>query len=553
MAVASRVGSIFRRIGGGIVSLGGLLRGMSLILAGVGVLALIAAAPLYLLVPELKNSAVGLAAVGVLFLLVALMAALSQVRTALLGRRGRYGSNTVVMVVAFVGIAVALNLLGVRQSYRVDLTVNREFSLSAQTVKVLKDLSAPVHAVGFFSPVEPYQETAENQLREYVQRSPRLTYEIVDPDVRPSVARQYEVKQYNVVVFESEGRRASVPAAIEANLPDANTGQLRPQVVPNPVLEQDFTTALLKVTGKQQQVVYYLIGHDELRLDSDQATGFAMGRVGLERDLYAVATLSLDSAPEVPADAAAVIVAGPKKPLPERDRAMLDAYLKGGGNLVFLGEPGLSSGWSELLASWGLSVSQRQIIEEQRFVQPDKAMPAAWEFQYASLLPDMRFVSHPITEPLDVTFFPGVASLKVDLPEDQKNITVFPLIRTTAQSKLDGSETDTGPFMMGVTLEGFPLDTTPVEGKKHARLVIFGDSDFASNAYFSSRSNGDLFINSVNWVTEREELISIRPKPYAFRRLVVTQRAWNWILYSSVAFLPLLVAGVGAFTWWRRR
>jgi len=89
--------------------------------------------------------------------------------------------------------------------------------------------------------------------------------------------------------------------------------------------------------------------------------------------------------------------------------------------------------------------------------------------------------------------------------------------------------------------------------EKLTRLVVIGDSDFASNVHIQNGGNGDLFLNAVNWLAEEEHLINIRPKQYSFRRLVIGKNAVKFIRYSSVGLLPVLVLIVGGIIWWRKR
>jgi len=85
------------------------------------------------------------------------------------------------------------------------------------------------------------------------------------------------------------------------------------------------------------------------------------------------------------------------------------------------------------------------------------------------------------------------------------------------------------------------------------RLVIIGDADFATNTHYYNGNNSDLFLNSVSWLTEETELISIRHNVLPFRRLIVGSEAATFINYSSIGLLPVLILIVGGIIWWRRR
>lgn len=558
MALANRVASAFRRMGTGLSQLPGALRGLRVLLVGGGMLALVAAGVIFLLAPELASSTLTLVALGVLLLLVALLSAPGQVRTALLGRRGRYGSNTALMVIAFTGIVIAANFLGVKQSYRVDLTINREFTLSPKTIAVLQDLTAPVQAVAFLTPGDPTLEATVNLLREYSNRSAGFSHRVVDPEANPALARQYEVTQYGTIVFESEGRRASAASQIQLDIPGRGT-----QVAPNPTLEQDITAAILKATGLKQKKVYFLTGHGEANIyDTQDQRGFGLAAQALIPDNYQVATLSLATVEGVPEDAAALIAAGPRQDLLAQEVPLLTDYLRRQGKLLLLADPSTPGSWSELLAPWGLALSDGRVIDKVSYAFPDTASPAVQRTQYSL---------GPVTKVLDTTFFPDARAVDVFFlatqeGREQTNVQTVDVALTTGSSwletdtgdpKFDEGKDTPGPLVLAVLVEAVaPLGERLPAGQvpeKRTRLVVVGDSDFASNQFFYSLGNSDLFINSVNWLTEEEALISIRPKPFAFRRLVVTQRAWNWILYSSIAFLPLLVVVGGGVAWWRRR
>jgi hypothetical protein len=89
--------------------------------------------------------------------------------------------------------------------------------------------------------------------------------------------------------------------------------------------------------------------------------------------------------------------------------------------------------------------------------------------------------------------------------------------------------------------------------KPETRVVVFGDSDFASNYALGIQGNRDLFMNSLGWLSQQENLISIRPKESADRRLTMTSNQQLRVALLVLLVIPLLVLGTGVYTWWRRR
>jgi gliding motility-associatede transport system auxiliary component len=89
--------------------------------------------------------------------------------------------------------------------------------------------------------------------------------------------------------------------------------------------------------------------------------------------------------------------------------------------------------------------------------------------------------------------------------------------------------------------------------KPETRLVAFGDSDFASNGALGITGNRDLFLNTVNWLAQQENLIAIRPRDPEDRRITLTADQERRIFYLTVLIVPGLVLLAGVQTWWRRR
>jgi ABC-type uncharacterized transport system involved in gliding motility auxiliary subunit len=97
--------------------------------------------------------------------------------------------------------------------------------------------------------------------------------------------------------------------------------------------------------------------------------------------------------------------------------------------------------------------------------------------------------------------------------------------------------------------EGEAGDSTTGE----SRLVLFGDSDFASNGYFNSVANGDLFLMTIGWLAEEADLVAIRTKEVEDRRINLTFSQSRWVFWVTVVFFPLATLILGTTVWNRRR
>ena len=517
----------------------------SAIAAVVGVVAVAAGGGLYLGIEEIQNFAIGILVIGLALLFLALVLSPRAVAMFLVGRRGRYGVNMVVMTVAFFAIAVLINFLFFRSTVRYDVTATRVFTLAPQTVQTLDDLDTQVRANAFFRPTEQgnVREQAEDLLNEFARRTRQFSYRFVDPELNRSLALQYNVSTYPTVVFEDVER--GTQQAISA------------------LTEQQFVTGILVVTGQEQKRVYFLTGHKEVSGATVTAAGqpdqegFDFALQGMQRDNYIVQPLNLTQVGQVPEDAAVLVIAGPEQDLNAPDKDALIQYIKRGGRIVALFDPGTPDTFLDLISPWGVTMGRHSIADAVSNVAGRMLTPLV-QRSNAQYGPDAAIVGQ-----LDVTFFPAVTSIEPVLPPDEMPpfIGFIPLARTTPASWLETNVDSVsyepgvdqrGPFAIAAVVEA---TGTVDESERHplARFVIFGDSDFAKNKFFFSSDNADFLLNSVNWLADDYELISIRPKLFPFRQLVVNTRERDFIRWSSWFFPPIVMIFFGAVVWWRRR
>ena len=524
----------------------------SFIAAVVGVVAVTAGGILFLTIEEMRNFSVSVLIIGISLLFLALVLSPRAVAMFLIGRQGKYGANEVIMAVAFLAIAVLVNFMFFRNSNRFDITATRALSLSLQTAQVLDSLRTEVRANAFF--VEGDTRTAsdrnqaEDLLNEFARHTNRFSYRFVDPELRRSVALQHEVTDYPVIVFEDmdaeEGRRQSVFS----------------------FTEQDFVTGILVATGVRQKSVYFLTGHKEATVTrdvtgqaDDEGLDFALQR--MQRDNYTVLPLNLKQTGSVPENAAVLIIAGPKQDLDAQEKTALMEYLKSGGRLVAMFDPNTPDSFVDLLHTWGVTLGRKSIADAVSNLYGETLTPLLQRTNGQYTSGDITGIG--IADQIDGTFFPGATSVDLLIPREAltPRIGFTPLALTTPASWL---ETDLenvdfdpdvdrpGPFSVAAVIQA---TQTADETDLHplVRLVVFGDSDFAKNKFFYSNDNADFLLNSVNWLAEDFELISIRPKLIAFRDLVVNTRERDFIRWSSWFLPPAVMVLLSIVVWWRRR
>ena len=513
------------------------------IVGWVGTAMVFAAVAIRFIRPEWDQYAIYAAWGGLALVVLYTLGQWREIVTYFKRRQARYGALATVSVLVALGIVVAVNYLGTRQSRRWDLTEGQQHSLSEQTTKVLQGLDAPVKFTVFDKQTE--MERFRNRLDEYAYQSKNVTVDYIDPDTRPVIAKEYAIDQYGTIVVEYKGRR-------ERTTSDA---------------EQDITNAVIKVLTGTQQTVYFLQGHGEKDPTRTERDGYSAAAQTLGRDNYKVEKLVLAQQKDVPAGASIVVIAGPTSDLLIEEADALRRYLTNAGKLMVMADPILEGGRSlpnleALVKEWGIDLGHNIVVDVSGATnEPSLAVAASYP-------------QHPITDRFGMlTIFP--VSRGIQLIEGGANGRIAqPLVETSPRSwaesnlpslesgvSLDPAQGDkAGPVTLAAAVSA-PAAPEPAKAaattedapKPESRVVVFGDSDFPSNAYGGMAGNPTLFANAVNWLAQQENLIAIRPKEASDRRVTVTARQQQGIFLVSVLVVPALVFGAGVYTWWRRR
>lgn len=461
-------------------------------------------------------------------------------------RRTAYGLNTALAVLLLLAIVTLVEALSYTHNRRFDLTEGSRQSLSDQSVKVLRGLAQPVKAVAFTSPDRGDRAFLENLLRLYAYHSDRFTFELVDLDRNPATARRYGVSTPNTVVIESGAKEEKV-------------------LLPT---EEKLTNALLKVTREGDRVVYFLQGHGEGEINNTDRPGFSQARDAIQGANYEVKELLLLREKDVPENAAVLVVAGPKRdPLPAELTA-LERYVQRGGKLLVLLDPYQAPALATLLEKYGVRPGRDVIVDRlSRVLGGDYLIPVVTQYE-----------SHPITKEFTLaSFFPFARTVDAASSPPQ-GVTVQVLARTgegswaetdqetlnRGQARFDAGKDRRGPVPVGAvaTVEVKPpakkgevkaaAGSEQAEDRK-ARIVAYGTAAFASNNYLNLSGNRDLFLNSISWLAEEEDLVSIRPREAKFTPVILTAGQGQAAFWIGVILPPAAVLLVGVGVGLRRR
>jgi len=472
---------------------------------------------------------------GVLVLGLALYAVLNPagVRRFLTGRRARYGSNALIMSLAFIGILVVANWLVFQNPKKFDLSEGKQHTLAPETIQALDTLPEKVTAIAFYSSQYP-ADTAKSLLTDFKSNSKgKFDFRFVDPNADPVLARQFGITgDGKIVLLMGEMKEI-------ASYADENT----------------LTQAMIRLISPQARVVYFLTGHGEPDLQASDTTSMLRARQTLESKNYTVEELNLAASNKIPDDAKAVIIAGATHPLLPQEISQLSGYVGKGGSLIVLADPTPFTNLDEakdplaayLQNEWAITL-QNTVVIDLTSNQPFNAISASYS---STALITSRTTS--------LTIMPKARSLGIGttLPKD---VTVTPLILTSQQS---WGETDLANLQSSQEIS-FD-ETTDIPGpltlaaaadnsSTKGRVVVFGNSTFARNEGFDAYANGEIFTNAVDWAAQETDLINITPRTPVTRTFNPPgQLGFISILLASVFLIPGLVLVAGISSWLARR
>jgi ABC-type uncharacterized transport system involved in gliding motility auxiliary subunit len=499
-------------------------REMSKWAAYIGAAALVGGALRYALQEVMGTFNEALLIAGGVLILVSLAINYRSIRSFSGRRSTRLGANTGVMAVAVVGIISVANFLGYRHHKRIDVTTEQIYSLSNQTRKIVSGLTKDVKVMKF---AQSDDQILHDRMKEYRDLSGHITYELIDPEAKPDITRQYKVSSPGEVVVAS-GDRTERPSGTD---------------------EESLTSAIIKVTSDSVKKICFVKGHGE-KDSTDTSTGRGYGLVDhwLKGENYETKTVNLIESNQVPADCDVLVLAGPAKALLPQEEVMIGKYLDGAGKAMLLIDPDTEAKLDDVLKAWGLELGTGVVVDPTGARLPGGPPTIPLGATYGS---------HSITKDFEntMTFFPVARSVN-EIHDSGTGAQTTDLVKTSTNSwaspdlKVDDDFNPTrdkkGPITIAVA------STRPI-GDKQARIVVIGDSDFAENVYARQARNGDLFMNSINWLTEEENLISIRPKSPTARRVEMTATQQNTLFWLTIVFMPAAAIGSGFYIWWKRR
>lgn len=471
-----------------------------------------------------------------------------------------FGSRTFVLsaitaasgIIAF-GLIGAINYVVLENDKEFDMTREGIYTLSDRTLGVLERLDREVKIQAFYAEFEEERAWVKSVLDRYAGKSDALKVVMIDPLAKPELAERYKISLGGPRIVVTSGDE-------EARAKDAT--------------EQELTNAIVQVAEHTGKKVYFLAGHGEGdTTDSQAPEGFQLAADAVESEGFKIEVLNLfESAPtddaavtieargdeakaatpeaplQIPPDAALLVVAGARSKIFEPELAAIEDYLKRGGRLLALLDPDTDTGLEDVLEHWKIRARGDIVVDTNpmnRLMGLGAASPLVFPVER----------SHPVTErPTAPAVMPTVRSLEV-AGGGEPGVDTQPLVETGDSAwgetaPKDGAaerddEDNLGPVSVGLVSTKRIPSTDPTRLSEQTRVVAFGDSDWASNGYLSLQGNANLFLNTVAWLAEQEEKITIRPKTRTSSQLALSSDQMGMLTFLSMDVVPVLLIAVG--------
>jgi ABC-type uncharacterized transport system involved in gliding motility auxiliary subunit len=448
--------------------------------------------------------------------------------------RLQFRLQNLLFLVLFLTVIGLLAWLSHRYNFESDWTATGRHTLSNTSVTVLSRIEGPVQITAFAR--KQLQPVIEEFIARYQKHKPDITLVFVNPDIEPDKTRAMGISVEGELVISYQGRSEHVTN-------------------PN---EETITNSLQRLLRSQEKKLVFLGGHGERRPDSEANHDYGAFIRYLDSKGIKAITLNLNEQPAIPVDTAVLVIAGPQIEYLSGEVELIRTYLKHGGNLLWLHDPGKLYNLDTLAADLQIRFVNGVIVD------PTTQLLGISDPSFALVT---RYSEHPITHNFSfMTLFPRASGIEFTGHDEW---TTTPFLQTVDRSwaetglmqgvvEFNAGQDILGPLAIGMTLtRPVPAteatqDTSPQQTPEQ-RVVVVGDGDFLSNAYLGNQGNQDLAYNIINWLSHDDNFIAIPARTAPDIELTMSETAWSVLGLFFLVVLPLLLLASGVTIWLRRR
>ncbi|MCI9040179.1 MAG: GldG family protein [Clostridia bacterium] len=434
----------------------------------------------------------------------------------------------------------------------IDLTKEKLYSISQQTEDKLRNLDTDI-TISIYNMYDSVKELAN----QYARLNEHIKVEKVEDLVSKTKWKtDYGVTETSRFIVITTQNREKMLQEYDLYTMDYSTYQ---QI---DITEEAITNGILDVTTTVKPKIYFLTGHNMYSNDYFQYLQNAF-----VEEVNEVAQLNLLTAGKVPDDCNVLVITALKEDIKEMEKDRLIDYIKKGGEILLLLDPNLDNiklaNFQKVLDEYGVSVSNGLIIEG----DSNKMVSGAPNF-VISTINNSSSITKNMTMDLNVCLMnPGRLNIVSDDELRAKNLTVETLatvsdkafyrtdLQSSSQSRIS-SDTDAN----GATVAA--MITKQINENTMSKVIIYTNTAFATNmqipvsqTYYTYAldfsNNKDVILNSISYLTEREDNITIRKNIEAVNYEVTETQ--NRIILAIIFTVPVFIIIAGIVIWVLRR
>ncbi len=444
------------------------------------------------------------------------------------------GVGEAAFLAALLALAGGLGWLSTRHGMEWDWTRDARNTFSEPTRRLLRHIEGPLELV---VTARPDQEAVRDAARRWQARLQRergqpVGLRFLDPDQETDAARALGLNRLGQAALAQAGRAQRLSAFDEPAL----------------------ARALERLVRGGRRWIVFLQGHGERSPSDAGDEGFGQWAEALRQAGFTPYPLHLARTPVLPDNTAVLVLAAPRRALQPGEVLTVQAYVARGGNLLWLQDPG-----SDPVEALGTLLGVRRLPGVA--VDANAALRRVLGIRNAAVIPVVDYPSHALTGELDaLTLFPVAAALEAAPDRDDpwaRTAILETLPRAWAETgslegatvQFNAAEGDTaGPLVIGMA-----LSRPRPDGSGEQRVVVLGDSDFASNAYLGAAANLDLAMALANWLSGDDALIDLPTRRSPDVQLAFSEREILAVSLIALALVPGAFLFMGLWMGWRRR
>jgi ABC-2 type transport system permease protein len=475
------------------------------------------------------------------------------------GRAWGIGFHVLLSSISLLALVVMFNYLAHRHNQRLYISDAARQKLSPVTQRILAQLTNDVKVIVFFDRGEQLYPAVANLAKEYQARSKHINLEFVDarmPGRAEAVRNQYKFQaegDASRVIFDSAGQ---VRTVLTTELSEYGVSPRREITRTGFRGEQLFTSAIQNVTQTKPAVAYFLEGHGEQAIGSEMQGYGRLAKLMQNNNVVVNTQAALIGTNSLPADCSLLVITGPTTAFSNEELTKIDQYLGNGGRMLVLmnGNARLSQvGLEALLYKWNVQVGFDLVRD-----------PAQAQADDENLIVTSHYGSHAVVRSLLRSSLGLVAPRSISQRTAPQNSADAPKITELLFTSASGYTLVPGEANRGkkqrdgsipLAVAGERGNIQGVKAERGAmRFVVVGDSMFLSNSLIGYAANADFAVLALNWLLNRDGLLSeIPPSPVSEYQVVLTEQQMSELRWLFLALVPGIVMIIGFFVWLRRR